>query len=99
MNDDCTIQYGQCSVYPSDRLKNAIEIWSFGIMAEYRGKGLGQQAVREIISLNTDKKTIVLFCHKDNARALHIYQKLGFKIVGEYRGGKYAWELRYRQER
>lgn len=84
---------GQCSCHPSLYLKNAVELWCFGIYGEYRGQGLGQQFLREVIEHNTGK-TIVLFVEKTNARALHIYKKAGFEIVGEYRGGGYAWEMR-----
>ena len=84
---------GQCACRPSRYLENAVELWCFGIYGEYRGKGLGQQFLREIIEHNAGR-VIVLFVEKTNARAIHIYKKAGFKIVGEYRGGSYAWEMR-----
>ena len=84
---------GQCRVFPSKHMPNAVELWEFGLMGEYRGKGLGQQFLREIIEHHRGQ-TIVLFVDKTNSRALHIYEKAGFQIVGEYRGGAYAWEMR-----
>ena len=88
-----SILTGLCRVFPSRYLDNAIELWAFSIIGEYRGKGLGQQFLQEIITYYSNK-TIVLFVEKRNERALHIYHKLGFKIVGEYRGGSHAWEMR-----
>jgi ribosomal protein S18 acetylase RimI-like enzyme len=84
---------GRCDIIKSRYVPNAIELWCFGIQGDMRGKGYGQQFLREVIQ-EFDKQTIVLFVEKRNERALHIYHKLGFKIVGEYRGGNYAWEMR-----
>ena len=84
---------GQCLVFPSLFLPNAMEVWAFGIYGEYRGQGYGQAMLKEIIA-HWSTMTIVLFVDKTNERALHIYHKLGFKIVGEYRGGSHAWEMR-----
>ena len=96
---DCVNFYNQstlmglCRVFSSQYLDNAVELWAFSIFGEYRGKGLGQQMLNEIIK-HYAPNTIVLFVHKDNYRALHIYKKAGFRIVGNYRGGDYAWEMR-----
>ena len=84
---------GQCLIIPSHFLPNAMEIWAFGVYGEYRGQGYGQAMLKEVIA-NWPTMTVVLFVEKRNERALHIYHKLGFKIVGEYRGGSYAWEMR-----
>lgn len=84
---------GRCRVCPSYYISNALELWEFGLMNKYWGKGLGQQFLQEVIA-QYPNQTIVLFVYKTNARALHIYNKFGFKIVGEYRGGDYAWEMR-----
>ena len=87
------VAIGQCSIFPSAYVTNAIELWAFGIYGEHRGHGYGQNFLNEIIKQYRGK-TIVLFVEKSNARALHIYTKLGFTIVGNYRGGDYAWEMR-----
>lgn len=84
---------GQCQIFSSFYVENAIELWAFGLYGEHRGKGYGQQFLREIVQhYATD--TIILFVEKTNTRALHIYTKAGFRIVGEYRGGSHAWEMR-----
>jgi ribosomal protein S18 acetylase RimI-like enzyme len=79
-------------VYSSFNLENAVEVWGFRISEEYQGFGFGQRFLREIIGRH-EKNTIILFVYKLNARALHIYEKLGFRIVGEYMCGA-AWEMR-----
>lgn len=84
---------GHCDIITSCYLPNAIELWGFGIQGNMRGKGCGQQFLREIIQ-EFNNQTIVLFVEKCNERALHIYHKFGFRIVGNYRGGDYAWEMR-----
>ena len=84
---------GMCDIIKSVYVPNAIELWGFRIRENMRGKGYGQQFLCEIIQ-EFNNQTIVLFVEKTNERALHIYHKLGFKIVGEYRGGDYAWEMR-----
>ena len=84
---------GSCTCFPSKHLPKAVELWAFGLQGNCRGRGLGQQFLREVIELHAGK-TIVLFVEKKNARAIHIYEKAGFQIVGEYRGGSFAWEMR-----
>lgn len=83
---------GSISKNPSRSIKNAIELWCFGIYGEYRGKGYGQQLLQEVIRRN-QKKVIILYVYKSNAKAIHIYEKLGFSIAGEYKEGT-AWEMR-----
>jgi RimJ/RimL family protein N-acetyltransferase len=38
-------------------------------------------AIREFKNLN-NKEKIILSCFSDNKRALYLYKKLGFKIIG-----------------
>lgn len=70
-----------------------LEIWSFGIYREHRGKGLGQQMMREAIKIANGNK-LVLYVEKDNARAIHVYEKCGFKITGRYMRDT-AWVMTY----
>ena len=66
------------------------ELWSFGIYGQHRGKGYGQEMLREAIEL-AGNKPMVLYVEKGNERALHIYKKAGFEIIGEHNG--YAWVM------
>ena len=87
------VAIGQCTIFPSAYVGNAIELWAFGLDGKHRGRGHGQNFLNEIIK-QYHGKIIVLFVEKSNARALHIYTKMGFIITGNYRGGDYAWEMR-----
>ena len=69
-----------------------VELWSFGIYGQFRGKGYGQQMLKEVIEL-TRNKQLMLDVYKDNDIAIHVYKKAGFKVVGDY--GKYAWAMTY----
>ena len=84
---------GTCTCFPSRYIEKAVELWAYGLRGDCRGRGLGQQFLREVIAHNSGKM-IVLFVEKKNARAIHIYEKAGFQIVGDYRGGSFAWEMR-----
>ena len=68
------------------------ELWCFGIYGQHRGQGYGQKMLREAIELAGDK-TLMLYVHKDNEIAIHVYEKAGFKIVGEL--GTMVWAMVY----
>jgi ribosomal protein S18 acetylase RimI-like enzyme len=63
------------------------EIWCFGIKETYRNQGFGQQMLKECLDMLSNS-IVELGCLKNNHRALHIYQKFGFKIVAD-RGDHY----------
>ena len=52
------------------------------VKKEYRDKGIGQEVLKQMINLckNKDYKYITLGVDTDNANAVHIYKKNGFKI-------------------
>jgi ribosomal protein S18 acetylase RimI-like enzyme len=65
------------------RYGNTCQIGSVYVLPAYRGRGYGIS----IISSHVDRlfqkyKRIVLFVSKDNTRALHIYEKVGFSVKG-----------------
>ena len=68
------------------------EIWSFGIYGRYRCQGYGQKMLREAIELAGDK-ALMLYVHKDNEIAIHVYKKAGFQVVGKL--GTLAWAMAY----
>ncbi len=55
------------------------------VKKKYRDLGIGRQliemAILESKKLN-DKEKIILSCFSNNYRALQLYKKIGFKIVG-----------------
>jgi ribosomal protein S18 acetylase RimI-like enzyme len=57
----------------------------FGIKAEYQGKGLAKILLDASLKLaKTYGMQIKLEVHKDNIKALGLYQKAGFSYLGDY---------------
>ena len=50
------------------------------IANEFRGKGLGTYALRELKNLNTDKK-LVAYVKKENLQSQKLFQKANFRII------------------
>ncbi len=52
---------------------------------EYLGKGLASTVIKEFLqSQFSDVSEVFIDPEKDNVRATHVYQKAGFRIVGEF---------------
>jgi ribosomal protein S18 acetylase RimI-like enzyme len=77
---------GQCEISNCD-WDAGLHVGILGIIVKkkYRDMGIGlnliDMAVRESKSLN-NKEKIILSCFSTNERALHLYKKLGFEVVG-----------------
>lgn len=71
------------------------EIWSLKIMERYRNKGYGTQMLTEFISQFSFEKPLVLYVWKTNEIAIKLYEKVGFKIIGECKFAPYAYEMQY----
>ncbi|MFX0059688.1 MAG: GNAT family N-acetyltransferase [Candidatus Hodarchaeota archaeon] len=77
---------GQCEISNSE-WDAAAHVGSLGIIVQnsYRDLGIGYNlidfAIRESKKLN-HKEKIILSCFSNNERALYLYKKLGFTIVG-----------------
>jgi len=57
----------------------------FGILPEYQGKGLSNILMNQTMQYARDKKLqIKLEVHKNNSIARHLYEKYGFKYLGDY---------------
>jgi len=63
---------------------NALEIESFYILNEYRGKGFGSQFI-DFIKNSLKPECIRLWVLEDNTRARHFYENNGFVMTGESR--------------
>ena len=67
----------------SDGLAITLDI--FICDAEYLGKGLATTVIKEfLLSQFTDISEVFIDPEKSNERAVHVYQKAGFRIVGEF---------------
>lgn len=78
-------------------LADRYEIWSFGIMGEYRRKGCATQMLREFLEQFQHDKPLVLYVYKTNKVAIHLYENVGFAIVGRCDFEKDAYKMQYVQ--
>jgi ribosomal protein S18 acetylase RimI-like enzyme len=77
---------GQCEISNSTwDAGQHVGILGIIVKKEYRDLGIGAHlidvAIRESKILN-NKEKITLSCFSTNERALHLYKKLGFKVIG-----------------
>lgn len=63
--------------------KQSYEFTDLFIADDYRNKGYGERAVKEIINhfISKNAKSIHMQVNKTNEVAIHIYQKCGFSII------------------
>lgn len=65
--------------------KDAITLDLFICDLKFLGKGLAVPMIKDfLISQFSDKKEVLIDPEAANTRAIHVYQKAGFKIVGEF---------------
>lgn len=79
-------------------LKDKFEIWNLSTIPEQQCKGNAEKMLREFLEQFDFSKPLSLYVRKENTVAIHLYEKIGFKIVGNYYGGDYAYEMRYEKE-
>lgn len=63
-----------------DYLDGEIFLTNFEVYPEFRGKGLGTKLFNELVNEHGVNSLTVAI---DNDKAKHIYDKAGFKVVGE----------------
>lgn len=64
---------------------DAITLDLFICDLHFLGKGLGVQLIQEfLISQFSNKKEVLIDPEASNTRAIHVYKKAGFKIIGEF---------------
>ena len=67
-----------------DRRDDAILIVDISLVPEHRGRGAGSVLVREVLAEATAAaKRVVIHVERFN-RALRLYERLGFRVVGEH---------------
>lgn len=60
------------------------EVAEIHLLPEYRGKGIGSDILRDLQKVCAAKdRKIRIGCFKENHRAKHLYQKLGFRQTEE----------------
>lgn len=62
-------------------------LYSFAVAPNYRGTGLATKLLlaTEQEAKNRKQKKMILEVRKDNARAIHFYEKLNYHFLGEYK--------------
>jgi ribosomal protein S18 acetylase RimI-like enzyme len=82
---------GSLKVYPW--AADGAGIYAFGVLPEYRGRGLGRQILTETIALlrATQRTRLSLEVETENAPALGLYRSCGFTMTTTY--GYYAVPL------
>lgn len=78
---------GDDSVYSSNRQTNglAITLDMFIGDRDYLGKGFAAQIIREfLVSHFSDVSEVFIDPEQSNKRAVHVYQKAGFQIIGDF---------------
>ena len=58
-----------------------IEIVNFNILDYFQNKGYGTKLLDYLLKINKDKVNITLEVRNDNNKAIHLYEKYGFKKV------------------
>ncbi len=74
---------GHLVIVPTD--DNKVDLTIF-IHQDYQNRGLGQEMMKLIVDYckKAGFDGIMLVTERTNARAIHVYKKLGFKIVAPY---------------
>lgn len=93
---------GNASIERGKYRKSDVGHVGLGILRKYREEGIGSELLNTMIaeSRRMGLRVIELSCFENNPRALHVYEKLGFKRSGvtpdaiAYRGA-YVGEVHY----
>jgi ribosomal protein S18 acetylase RimI-like enzyme len=92
---------GHCEISNSEwDAATHVGILGIIVMNKYRDLGIGTKlidvAIKEAKELN-NKEKVILSCFSTNERAIHLYKKLGFNIVG-IRKNQYYLNSKYYDE-
>lgn len=75
----CGKKAGSCSTLPSG---DSVYLWGLKIRAPFRGKGFGKAFLLQVLKrLETRTPAVLLQVAGDNAAALNLYKKTGFRIT------------------
>ena len=74
-----------------DAEERELIVWRMMFPEEHAGKGYGGETLRQVIQLAQQAGKydhIELTCHRENLRARHLYEKLGFCPTGKILNGE-----------
>lgn len=91
---------GNCEIRIHERRQAHVGDIGISIAAQYRQEGIGYELLSTLIEEGKKKglHLLIIHCFKNNDRALHLYEKLGFKRAGLVPGmyqykGSYVGEV------
>lgn len=84
---------GNCEMRIHDKRQAHVGDIGISIGKDYRNEGIGAELLLTLIEegKKAGLKLLILHCFENNARALHLYEKLGFKRSGTV-PGVYAYK-------
>ncbi len=87
---------GNCEIRIHDKRQTHVGDIGISLGADYRDEGVGHELLSALIQegKKAGLKLLILHCFETNVRALHLYEKLGFKRAGLV-PGVYAYKGNY----
>ena len=73
--------------------KDKFEIWNLCVEKQYQRKGYATRMLKEFIAQFKANKPLVLYVYKSNKVAIHLYENVGFEIIGKCNFEPRAYEM------
>ena len=86
--------------FNSSTMRNAVHVAQLAVAPEFQGYGIGRALLEQVeeTALKNEFDTVTLQVRKGNAKAIDLYESLGFGVMGEdkkyYRDGESALEMK-----
>jgi len=79
---------GNCEIRRRDKRQTHVGEIGVAVAAPYREEGIGSELLKTLIEegKKLGLRLLVLGCFANNPRAIHVYEKLGFKRAGQIPG-------------
>lgn len=72
---------GLIVLYCNDFINKKAYISLVGVAAKYRNKGIAKTMMEKAIQVAASSGMKIIGIHSNNSIAIHLYKKLGFKII------------------
>ncbi|UCH58617.1 MAG: GNAT family N-acetyltransferase [Anaerolineales bacterium] len=67
-----------------EKRKHEIGLMDISILPKYRDQGIGTKLIKEVMDQAEQlQKPVRLYVEKDNKGAMRLYQRLGFRLIGD----------------
>ena len=81
-DDDQVVGFVGFGKYRNDELPSAGEVFSLYVLSAYYGRGIGYRLMQEALKRLTDYPQVAVWVLKDNQRAIHFYERCGYRFDG-----------------